>query len=122
MARSRSTTFRWPTYFCSDKFRRPLSSSAEIFFWLNSKTFRLDGMNLSFSEERNFFSWGLSQTLVRLLPPLSVVPLSLNVWPGKFAMKRMKQNSYAAVATLTVHGARLGPDVIKEFAPAPFQS
>jgi hypothetical protein len=68
---------------------------------------------------RKNYSWGLSKTLVRFLPPLSIAAPPLTVAPGKFAMKSLKQISYVAV-TPTTCGARLGHQA--ELAAAPFQS
>jgi hypothetical protein len=72
-----------------------------------------------FAYKEKKISWGLSRTLVRFLPPLSIAPLPLTVAPGKFAMKSLKQISYVAVTPI-ICGARLGHPA--ELAAAPFQS
>jgi len=72
-------------------------------------------------EEKKFFSWGLSHTLVRDLPPLSEATSARNVFTGKFAMKRLKQTSYVA-ATPLMSGARGAYDGDQQPTPAPFQS
>jgi len=74
------------------------------------------------SARRKEFAWGLSRTLVRLLPPLSALHTARNVVPGKFAMKSVKQNSYVKVNSFAHNGALAGHEVIKQFAPASFQS
>jgi len=101
---------------------RPADFSGSIFEGAWGAKSDFHAAVLSFPEEKKVFWWGLTHTLVRELPPLSDHRRARNVVPGKFAMKRLKQTSDAAMAPSRQDGFNRGHDVIKQPTPAPFQS
>jgi hypothetical protein len=126
MAGSGSTITRRPARFCRDQFRREIKVSLEqdsprrrVWSWMPFFPF---GALLSRLRGENLFSWGLSSRLMRLLPPLSDMPLPRNVFTGKFAMKSVKQNGYVTGPQAGACGARIGHGFIQPVTPASFQS